>query len=119
MLRLVLGQSMRPVVLGMALGMALTAGVSRVLNALLFGVSALDPVVFASVSVFLAVVALLRQLRPGATSDQSRSNGCLGMRMRPSGCRLRMLNRPHFHPGAAAPKGTVAEGHRNGRPSTR
>ena len=55
MLRLVLGQSMRPVVLGMALGMALTAGVSRVLKALLFGVSALDPVVFASVSVLLAV----------------------------------------------------------------
>ena len=105
---------MRPVVLGMALGMALTAGVSRVLNALLFGVSALDPVVFASVSVFLAVVALLRQLRPGATSDQSRSNGCLGMRMRPSGCLV-----AHAEPTALSPGSRSAEGHRNGRPSTR
>ena len=55
---------MRPVVLGMVLGIALAAGVSHVLKALLFGVSALDPAAFAGVSVFLAVVALLASYVP-------------------------------------------------------
>jgi predicted permease len=63
-LRVVLGQSMRPVVLGMALGMALAAGVSHLLKALLFGLSALDPAAFTGVLIFLAAVALFASYLP-------------------------------------------------------
>ncbi len=61
---LVMAQSMRPVVLGMTLGVALAAAVSHALKALLFGVSALDPASFATVAVFLAMVALLASYLP-------------------------------------------------------
>jgi predicted permease len=58
-LRLVLRQSMRPVALGVVLGLAGCAAVSGVLSSLLYGVSPLDPLVFGGVSSFLVGVALL------------------------------------------------------------
>lgn len=63
-LRLILAQSMRPVAIGLAIGMAGCAAVSSILVSLLYGVSPLDPLVFGSVAVFLAAVALLAGWAP-------------------------------------------------------
>jgi predicted permease len=57
-LRLVLGQGLRMVGLGVALGIAGGAAVSRMLSSLLFGLSPFDPIAYVSVSLFLVAVAL-------------------------------------------------------------
>jgi macrolide transport system ATP-binding/permease protein len=58
-LGLVLRQSMRPVMIGVAVGLALAVAVSHVLTAFLFGLSAMDPMTFLGVSAFLMAVAVL------------------------------------------------------------
>jgi putative ABC transport system permease protein len=58
-LKVVLGQSMRPVLIGVGVGIVAAAGAARVLVSLLFGLSTLDPITFLGVSVILAAVALL------------------------------------------------------------
>jgi putative ABC transport system permease protein len=58
-LKLVLGESMRPVLLGIAAGLILAAAAARVLVSLLFGLSTFDPITFLGVSAILASVALL------------------------------------------------------------
>jgi putative ABC transport system permease protein len=58
-LALILRQSARPVGIGILAGLALSVLVSRLLSSLLFGVSALDPLAFGGVSLFLMFVALL------------------------------------------------------------
>jgi predicted permease len=63
-LRLVLGGSMRPVVLGIVIGVAGCAAVSRLLSSLLFGVSPFDPVIFTAVPAFFLAVALLASYLP-------------------------------------------------------
>jgi predicted permease len=57
--RLILGQAMRPVAIGIALGLAGSAAVSGILSSLLYGLNRLDPAVFGGVSLFLAAIALL------------------------------------------------------------
>ena len=61
---LMLRQSMRPVVIGGAIGIAGCAGVSWVLSGMLFGVSARDPIAFVLVPTFLLGVALLASYVP-------------------------------------------------------
>jgi putative ABC transport system permease protein len=58
-LKLVIGQGMKPVGAGVALGLAGAFALTRVMEALLFGVSATDPAVFVGVAALLAAVALL------------------------------------------------------------
>ncbi len=61
---LILRQGMRLVGIGIALGVAGGAAVSRVFSAALFGLSPLDPIAYLSVSFFLAAVALLATYLP-------------------------------------------------------
>ena len=50
--------------LGVAIGLAASLAVTRVLSAFLFGVSATDPLTFAGVSVLLLAVALVASVVP-------------------------------------------------------
>ena len=61
---LVLRQSMRPVLIGGAVGILLCAAVTRILAKLLFGISPLDSIAFTLVPAFLALVALLASYLP-------------------------------------------------------
>jgi predicted permease len=62
--RLVLRQALKLTLYGFTGGLLGAAAVARLLRSFLFGVSALDPVTFAAVSVLLAVVALLAAYIP-------------------------------------------------------
>jgi ABC-type antimicrobial peptide transport system permease subunit len=57
--RLVLGHGFRLAAVGIVLGIGLSLGLSRFLQALLYGVDASHPVHFALPAIVLAVVALL------------------------------------------------------------
>jgi len=58
-MRLVLGEGARLTVLGVVFGLLAALGLTQLMRSLLFGVSALDPVTFASVAVVLALVAVV------------------------------------------------------------
>ena len=58
-LRLVLGQGVRLILFGLALGLAASLALTRVLAGMLFGVTPTDPFTFVAVSFLLAGVALL------------------------------------------------------------
>jgi putative ABC transport system permease protein len=62
--RLVVGQGMRPVVLGIVIGVALAVAASRLLASLVFGIGTTDPVTFALVPVVLGTVAFVASVVP-------------------------------------------------------
>jgi predicted permease len=62
--RLFLKEGLRLTVVGLAIGLAIGAGVSRLLTAALIGLSPLDPLAFGGVSIFLTLVALLATYLP-------------------------------------------------------
>jgi putative ABC transport system permease protein len=63
-MKLVLKQAMRPVLIGGLAGVAGCAAVSHVLSSMLFGLSAHDPIAFISVPLLLLVVALVASYIP-------------------------------------------------------
>ena len=63
-LRMVVGQGMRLVLVGVALGLAAAFALTRVMSSLLYGVSARDPLTFFGVALVLASVALAACLIP-------------------------------------------------------
>ncbi|MBO0860441.1 MAG: ABC transporter permease [Chloracidobacterium sp.] len=58
-LRMVIGQGLKPVALGAVIGLAAALAVTRTVKSLLYGVSATDPMTFIAVTLLLIVVALL------------------------------------------------------------
>jgi predicted permease len=58
-LTLILGQGMRTIFVGMAIGLPASFALTRVLQSLLFGVGATDPLTFAAVILLLSAAALL------------------------------------------------------------
>src|SRR5262249_61689731 len=69
-LRLVLLQAGRFSLVGIAVGALLAAAVGRVLGALLYGVSALDPVAHAVAAAILLAVAALVALAPAVAAPR-------------------------------------------------
>jgi predicted permease len=63
-LKLVLGQGLRLILAGAALGLGGAFALTRLMSSILFGVSASDPATFAVVTIFLTVVALLASYIP-------------------------------------------------------
>lgn len=63
-LRLITGDGLRMVAVGVALGLGAALPISRLLKALLFQISARDPLTFAVVPLLLALVALIAILIP-------------------------------------------------------
>ena len=62
--RLMLGDGLRPALWGLVLGLAASVGVTRLITSLLFGTQPLDPMVFVVVSVTLLLVAAVACLLP-------------------------------------------------------
>jgi len=63
-LRMVVGEGARMAALGVAIGVAASLAITRLISSLLFGVSATDPLTFVGVAVLLAAVALLASYIP-------------------------------------------------------
>jgi predicted permease len=62
--RLILTQTLRPVVFGMLAGMAAAAAVSRILESVLFGISAFDPIAFLVAPSFVLLIAAAASVIP-------------------------------------------------------
>jgi putative ABC transport system permease protein len=69
-LSLVIGQGMKWVVTGAALGIAGALALTRVIRSLLYGVTPTDPLTFAGVSVLLVGVALLACYLPARRASR-------------------------------------------------
>jgi putative ABC transport system permease protein len=59
LLKLIVRQGVKPVLIGLALGLAGAFSLTRLMRGLLFGVSATDPMTFVGITASLLVVALL------------------------------------------------------------
>ena len=64
--RLILGQGMVQLVIGLTVGLAFAAGVSKLLSLIMFDVQPRDPVIFAGVIAVLASVGILACLLPAS-----------------------------------------------------
>jgi predicted permease len=63
-LRMVVSDGMKPIFLGVAIGLAAAFALSRVVASLIYGVRATDPLTFAAVAMLLVAVGLLATILP-------------------------------------------------------
>ena len=63
-LRLFLGEGARLAITGVAVGVAASLAITRLMSSLLFGISATDPLTFVGVAALLSAVALLASYIP-------------------------------------------------------
>jgi len=76
-LRLVVGGGARLAAAGIGLGIALAVGLSRVLQGMLYGVSAFDPLTYAGLALVLALVALFASWLPALRATRVDPNVAL------------------------------------------
>lgn len=69
-LRMVLGQGARLALVGIGIGAALAAAAASVLQSMLYGVSAIDPLAYGAAALLLLVVALAANLAPAITASR-------------------------------------------------
>jgi len=69
-MRMILGESLTLVWLGIAVGMATAWGASRLVSSMLFGLSATDPVTYAGAGSILAIVAVLASVLPARRASR-------------------------------------------------
>ena len=69
-LRLVVHEGFQPIVAGMLIGVATSAGVSRLMVATLFGLNPMDAVSFSGVSLLLGAIALLATWLPARRATE-------------------------------------------------
>src|SRR5262249_20834853 len=69
-LRLVLGQGLRPVLVGIAAGVLAAGALARALSALLFGIGPTDPAAFLGAALLLAAAGLLAAYLPARRAMQ-------------------------------------------------
>jgi predicted permease len=68
--RLMLGDGLRPALYGLLLGLAVSVGAVRLIQSMLYGTRPLDPAIFAAVAATLLVVAALACLVPAWRASQ-------------------------------------------------
>jgi putative ABC transport system permease protein len=68
--RLVMADGLRPTVLGLLVGLALAVAGGRMIESLLFGVDARDPLILCAVPALLTVVAIFAILTPAARASR-------------------------------------------------
>jgi ABC-type antimicrobial peptide transport system permease subunit len=73
-LRLVMGQSLRLIMVGTVFGLIAARAATRVLSSQLFGIGARDPGTFVIVTLLLVAIALMATLLPSQIGQQSESN---------------------------------------------
>jgi putative ABC transport system permease protein len=69
-LRLMLADGLQPAIIGLVMGLIASAGVTRLIQSLLYGTQPLDPIVFIAVSVALLAVAAVACLVPAWRASQ-------------------------------------------------
>jgi predicted permease len=69
-LKLVVGQGFKLVLIGVVIGLAAALALTRVLSSLLYGISATDPATFVGISLLLAAVALLASYIPARRASK-------------------------------------------------
>jgi len=69
-LKVVVAQGMLPVLAGVAIGLAASLGLTRLMTGMLYGVNAGDPVTFIGVALVLAAVALIATLVPACRATR-------------------------------------------------
>ena len=69
-LRMMLGDGLRPALYGLVLGLAASAGAVRLIQSMLYGTRPLDPAIFAAVAATLLLVAALACLIPACRASQ-------------------------------------------------
>jgi len=62
--RMVVADGMKPILLGVVIGLAAAFALSRVVSSLIFGVRATDPLTFAAVALLLLAVGILATVFP-------------------------------------------------------
>ncbi|HWF88173.1 MAG TPA: ABC transporter permease [Pyrinomonadaceae bacterium] len=63
-LKLIIGHGLKLAIIGVVIGLIIALGLTRLLQSLLFGISANDPVTFIAIALLLAVVAVLASIIP-------------------------------------------------------
>jgi ABC-type antimicrobial peptide transport system permease subunit len=63
-IRMVLADGLKPILAGVALGLAAALALGRVVSSLIFGVRATDPLTFAAVALLLLLVGILATIIP-------------------------------------------------------